>query len=119
MGSSGAKFPVWKALKAMTTKKSSTRIFTNTSTVFTVADSLAPRISRTMARATTRTAGTLNRPPSAPGGLVSAAGRSSWKTPASSLTYSPAPTAIAATETPYSSSRHQPQIQARPSPTVA
>ncbi len=64
-------------------------------------------------------AGALKMPPS-PGGADSAAGRVTPMVPSrSSLRYSPQPTATAATETPYSSIRHQPQTQAISSPIVA
>ncbi len=64
-------------------------------------------------------AGTLTMPP-APGDSLIAAGSAMPNMPwSSSLMYSPQPTATAATETPYSSIRHQPQIHAKSSPIVA
>ncbi len=72
-----------------------------------------------MARRTTISAGRLKTPPS-PGGADRAAGMVTPIVPSrSSLRYSPQPTATAATETPYSRTRHQPQIQAISSPIVA
>lgn len=64
-------------------------------------------------------AGRLKTPPS-PGGADSASGMVTPIVPSSSsFRYSPQPTATAATETPYSRTRHQPQIQAISSPMVA
>src|SRR4051812_20916614 len=78
-----------------------------------------PEISRAATASTMNTAGTLTVPPS-PGGLAIASGRVKPNAESSSsLKYWPQPTAIAATETPYSRIRSQPMIQATSSPSVA
>ena len=105
-------------MKATAQKNSRMPTLTSTIAVLIQALSLAPRTSSTMARTTITIAGTLSTPPS-PGGAAIASGRTAPKTARASLTYWPAPTATAATETAYSSTRHQPQIQAMPSPMVA
>src|SRR5690242_9336778 len=98
---------------------SSATIFTATMIVLARADSLAPPSRKAMASRTTIRAGRLKMPPS-PGGAESAFGMVTPIVPASSsLRYSPQPTATAATDTPYSRTRHQPQIQAISSPIVA
>src|SRR3954470_15788377 len=94
-------------------------IFTQTMTVLARADSRAPPSRNVMASRTTISAGRLKMPPS-PGGADRASGMVTPMVPSSSsLRYSPQPTATAATETPYSRIRHQPQIQAISSPMVA
>lgn len=118
IGASGSKFCARNAVNATTTKKTSRAIFTITMTVFTQALSRAPGSSTTVASRTRTAAGRLTTPPST-GGAASAVGRCSPNTRRVSSTYSLAPTATAATETAYSSTRHQPQIQAMPSPIVA
>lgn len=81
--------------------------------------SLMPRTSRVAAIMTTTTAGRLITPPS-PGPEESASGRlQPIRLSSSSLTYWLQPTATAETETPYSSSRHQPTRNATRSPRVA
>ncbi len=118
-GNSGRKFPAWKAVKATAQNITSTTTFTVTMTALATALSRAPRSSTTIARITITAAGTLSTPPS-PGGAASGSGSVqpivSWS---SSLTYWPQPTATAATDTPYSRIRHQPQTQATSSPRVA
>ena len=103
----------------MPKKSTSVTILTMTMIVLTRALSLAPPSRNTMASSTTSSAGRLKKPPS-PGGADSASGMVTPSVPSSSsLRYSPQPTATAATETPYSRTRHQPQTQATSSPMVA
>ena len=118
-GAKGAKLPGSKAVNAIAQKNSRMPILMNTMIVFTLADSEAPRSSRNAQATTTMTAGMLKTPPASPGGLANCAGISIPQTLRNSLRYWPHPTATAATETPYSSMRHQPQIQAMSSPRVA
>ncbi len=97
----------------------SAAIFTQTMIVLARADSRAPPSRNTIASRTTIRAGRLMMPPS-PGAEDRAAGMVTPMVPSSSsFRYSPQPTATAATETPYSSTRHQPQTQATSSPIVA
>ncbi len=103
----------------MAQNSTSAPIFTMTITVLARADSRAPPSRNAIARSTTISAGRLNTPPS-PGGADRAAGMVTPMVPSSSsLRYSPQPTATAATDTPYSRTRHQPQTQAISSPIVA
>ena len=88
-------------------------------TALTVADSLAPRISSSAHSPMSTTAGRLITPP-ASGDWDSDSGivnpnrlSSSW------LRYCDQPTATAAPDTPYSSSRHAATTIATPSPSVA
>ncbi len=90
----------------------------NTITVLTVALSEAPRSSSSPDITTTAMAGTLTIPPS-PGGCAIESGRAMLNVARNSLRYCPQPTATAATETPYSSIRHQPTTHAMTSPRVA
>ena len=90
-----------------------------TITALTLADSLAPRISRSMHRAIRITAGRLMTPPcsgacASDSGIVKPNRLSN-----SSLRYCDQPTATAADDTPYSSSRHAATTMATPSPSVA
>lgn len=85
----------------------------------TFADSLAPRISSDMHSSTRMTAGTLKKPSCSSAfekfsGIVKPNTLSS-----SSLRYCDQPTATAAAETPYSSSRQAATTIAMPSPSVA
>ena len=106
-------------MKPITQKSTSAAIFTPTMIVLMRADSRAPPSRRPMARITTISAGRLNIPP-VPGGADSASGMVTPIVPSrNSLRYCPQPTATAATETPYSRIRHQPQIHATSSPSVA
>ncbi len=118
----GAKLSKWapsKALKASPQNMSRIRILTATMTALARADSRTPAISTPATASTTKTAGTLTLPPS-PGGFAIDAGRLVPKTESRiSLKYCPQPTAIAPTDSPYSSSRSQPMIQAASSPIVA
>jgi hypothetical protein len=83
------------------------------------ADSLTPAMSTAAMARITNTAGTLNVPPS-PGARAIASGSVIENTESRmSLKYSPQPTAMAATESPYSSTRSHPMIQATSSPIVA
>ena len=118
-GANGSKFPGVNVVKAITQKNSRMPIFRKTMMVLTLADSEAPRSSRNAQHNTTTTAGMLNTPPPSPGGLANWAGISIPHTLRNSLRYCPQPTATAATETPYSNIRHQPQTQAINSPKVA
>ncbi len=103
----------------MPMKSSSVTIFTPTMIELTVALSLAPRIRKTIESRTTISAGRLMNPPS-PSGAETDPGMVMPTVPSrSSLRYWPQPTATAATETAYSRTRHQPQIQAMNSPMVA
>lgn len=103
----------------MPMKSTSVTIFTPTMIELIVALSLAPRIRKTIASRTTTSAGRLIQPPS-PIGAASFSGRVTPMVPSSSsLRYWPQPTATAATDTAYSRTRHQPQIQAMNSPMVA
>lgn len=106
-------------MKPMAQKSTSAAIFTKTMIVLTTADSRAPPSRNTMASSTTTRPGRLITPPS-PGAEESTSGMVTPMVPSSSsLRYSPQPTATAATETPYSRTRHQPQTQATSSPIVA
>jgi hypothetical protein len=90
-----------------------------TITALVLADSLAPRISSSVHRPTRITAGRLNTPPCSGAcdrlsGMVKPNRLSN-----SSLRYCDQPTATAAAETPYSSSRHAATPIAGSSPSVA
>ena len=104
---------------AITTKKASTPSLIITMIALTRADSLAPR-SRSDAHSAIRiTAGMLNTPPcsgacDSDSGIVKPKRLSN-----SSLRYCDQPTATAAADTPYSSSRHAATTIATPSPSVA
>ncbi|CAM5719853.1 hypothetical protein SALBM311S_12814 [Streptomyces alboniger] len=103
----------------MAQNSTSAAIFTVTMTVLARADSRAPPSRKTIASRTTISAGRLKTPPS-PGGADSASGMVTPIVPSSSsFRYSPQPTATAATETPYSRTRHQPHTQAISSPIVS
>ena len=85
----------------------------------TLADSLAPRISSSVQSPTSRIAGRLMMP-SASGAFEKLSGIvKPNRLSSSSLRYCDQPTATAAAETPYSSSRHAATIIAMPSPSVA
>ena len=103
----------------MTMKTIRMPILISTMMALTVVDSLAPRMSRRAHRTTRMTAGRLNQPPCS-GALDRASGISNpnrlsrnW------LRYCDHPTATAAPETPYSSSRHAATPIAVSSPRVA
>nr|BFF03088.1 hypothetical protein GCM10020241_47630 [Streptoalloteichus tenebrarius] len=119
IGENGVRLPDRKPVTATTTKNTRTPILSSVVVVVTAALSRMPPNSTTVASRTTIAAGTLMTPPS-PGGAESASGmRKPSVDSKNELRYSPQPTATAATDTPYSSSRHQPQIQATSSPRVA
>ncbi len=93
--------------------------FTATMTVFVLAVSRTPRMSRAVTAATMSTAGRLKVPPVS-GEVDSALGRVNPKVVSRKLLrLPPQPTATAATEMPYSRMRSQPMIQATSSPRVA
>ena len=119
-GAKSAKRSVSNAVNAITANITSTPSLISTITVLTLADSLAPRISSIAHMLTRNTAGRLMMP-----GVVShgaaemACGR--WppkKLSSSLLTYWLQPTATAAVETPYSSSRQAATPIATTSPRV-
>src|SRR3954454_13066118 len=101
-----------------TTNRTSTPILIITIAALTFADSLAPRISSSVHRPTRTTAGTLNTPP-ASGAFDSASGIvKPNRLSSSSLRYCDQPTATAAADTPYSSSRQAATTMATPAPSV-
>src|SRR3954463_7711786 len=100
-------------------KRISTPIFVITIAALTFADSLAPRISSNVHRPTSTTAGRLKMPPCS-GADESASGIvKPNRLSSSSLRYCDQPTATAAADTPYSSSRQAATTIAAPSPSVA
>jgi hypothetical protein len=108
-----------KAVKASAMKRIRIPALMNTMIVFVRVLLRTPEISRTATASTMKTAGRLTVPPS-PGGLAIASGSVNPNAESSSsLKYWPQPTAIAATETPYSRIRSQPMIHATSSPSVA
>src|SRR5690606_31639668 len=120
IGANGAKLPEEKPVKATAQKNSSTTTLMSTKTTLAVALSEVPRSSSQVASSTMRTAARLTTPPSWPGERVIASGSvQPTRLCRNALRYSPQPTATAATETAYSSIRHQPHTQAISSPSVA
>jgi hypothetical protein len=118
-GANGWKLPVPKLNIATTMKNSSTVSLTTTITRFTRALSVTPRTSRSVMARTTTTAGRLKMPPSS-GEVAIASGRAKPNAASrNAFRFPPQPTAIAATDTPYSRIRSQPMIQATISPRVA
>ena len=120
---SGAKLAnrsVWKAVNAITMKPASTPSLMITMMVLALADSEAPRMSSSMHITTRMMAGRLTMPGSAShGAAVIARGRLTLKMFSSSLfRYWLHPTATAAVDTPYSSSRHAATPMATSSPSV-
>src|SRR5215208_5540532 len=105
-GAKLAKLSLVQPNRPTTMNRTNTPSLISTITALTVADSLAPRISSSAHNPTSTTAGRLISPP--PSGDWDT--RSGIRTPnrlsSSSLTYSDQPTATAADDTPYSSSRH-------------
>ena len=118
-GANGTRLEPSNAVKATMQKNARMPIFRNTMIVLAVADSLVPRSSRNPHMSTTAIAGTLNTPPFSPGGFANSGGICRPNVARNSLRYCPQPTATAATETPYSSIRHQPHTHATSSPSVA
>jgi hypothetical protein len=91
----------------------------STITALTFADSLAPRIRSSEHSTIKITAGRLSTPPCS-GALERESGIVKPKRlSSSSFRYCDHPTATAADETPYSSSRHAATTMATPSPSVA
>ena len=102
-----------------TMNSSSTPILIITMTALTLADSLAPRISSSVHSTIRTTAGRLNMPPCS-GACDRFSGMVKPKRLSrSSLRYCDQPTATAAAETPYSSSRQAATPIAGSSPSVA
>ena len=85
----------------------------------TFADSLAPRSSSDAHIPTRITAGRLRTPPCSGAFDIDSGSVKPNRLSSSSLTYCDQPTATAAAETPYSSSRHAATTIATPSPSVA
>src|SRR3954454_3046657 len=118
-GANGVKCWVLKLASATTMKNSRMSSLIATMTRFTRALSVTPRTSSNVIARTTKTAGTLKTPPS-DGDLAIASGNENPNAASrKALRLPPQPTAIAATETPYSRIRSQPMIQATISPSVA
>src|SRR3954451_23391130 len=118
-GANGWKCAVPKLTIATAMKNTSTVSFTTTMTRFTRALSVTPRTSSSVIASTMNTAGRLKMPP-ADGDLAIASGRATPNAESrNALRLPPQPTAIAATDTPYSRIRSQPMIQATISPSVA
>jgi hypothetical protein len=111
---------VSNAVNAITANMVSTPSLISTMMALTLADSLAPRISSSAHNATRMTAGRLTMPGSASHGAAeSACGRCPpRKLSASLLMYWLQPTATAAVDTPYSSSRQAATPIATTSPSV-
>lgn len=118
-GANGMRLSSWNALKATAQKATRMPILRTAMAAVAVALSRTPRTSSVAAMAITTMAGRLITPPSA-GPEDSAAGSSQPnRLFSSSLTYWLQPTATAETDTPYSSSRHQPTRKAVRSPSAA
>ena len=118
----GAKSERWSEFQPwmpMATNSSSTPILIITMTALTFADSLAPRISSSAHSTIRTTAGRLSTPPCS-GACERLSGMVKPKTLSrNSLRYCDQPTATAAAETPYSSSRQAATPMAGSSPSVA
>jgi hypothetical protein len=96
----------------------STASLMNTMTVFKLAVSLTPRISNSVMSNTITTAGMLMPPSSRE--VVNLSGSATPKAVSrNALKLAPQPTAIAATDTPYSRIRSHPMTHATTSPSVA
>ena len=118
-GAKSAKLSVFQPLIPTTMNSTSTASLISTMVALTAADSLAPRISSSAHRPTSTTAGRLTIPPSS-GEFDSTSGIvTSNRLPSSWLRYSLQPTATAADDTPYSSSRQAATPMATTSPSVA
>ena len=102
-----------------TMKSSSTPSLIITMIALTLADSLAPRSSRNMHSTMRMTAGTLKMPPCSGACAKSSGIVKPKRLSSSSLRYCDQPTATAAADTPYSSSRQAATTIATPSPSVA
>src|SRR5262245_17636285 len=99
-------------------KNTSTPSLISTMTVLTFADSLAPRISSMVHRKMRMTAGRLNTPPCSGAFEIDSGRVKPNRLSSSSLTYCDQPTATAAPDTPYSSSRQAATAMAGSSPSV-
>src|SRR5215813_6171331 len=97
----------------------STPTLMSTITALTFADSLAPRISSAEHIRISSTAGRLKTPPCSGACEIESGIVKPNRLSKSSLRYCDQPTATAAAETPYSSSRHAATTIAMPSPSVA
>ena len=120
-GAKSLRLPESNAVKPMTMNMPSTDSLMMTMTVLTAADSLAPRISNSAQSAIRMTAGRLSTPGlSSHGACESESGRWTPITLSMSLfRYWLQPTATAAVDTPYSSSRHAATPIATTSPSAA
>src|ERR1700733_119551 len=120
-GARSLKLPAVKAVNAMAENNTSTPILITTITALAFADSLAPRINSSAHMATSTTAGRLMTPGSGSHGADEiACGRTTPKRLLSSLLrYWLQPTATAAVDTPYSSSKQAATPIAANSPSVA
>src|SRR5919197_4919487 len=101
------------------TNITSTPILVITMIALTFADTLAPRSSSRVHNSTRTTAGTLNTPPCSGACAIASGIVKPNRLSKNSLRYCDQPTATAAAETPYSSSRHAATTIAIPSPSVA
>src|SRR3954452_21380645 len=117
-GAKSERLSEFQPLTPTTTNSASTPSLIRTITALTFADSLAPRISSSVHRTTRTMAGRLMMA-SASGAFDSECGMVKPKTlSSSSLRYCDQPTATAAAETPYSSSREAATTMATPSRSV-
>ncbi len=118
-GAKGERLSAFQPITPMTMKSTSTAILIITITAFVLADSLTPLISSSAHKNTRMTAGRLNTPPCS-GACDRLSGilkpnrlSKSW------FRYCDQPTATAAVDTPYSSSRQAATPTAVSSPSVA
>jgi hypothetical protein len=118
-GAKSAKLSVFQPVMPMTTNITSTAILMTTMIALTVADSLAPRMSSSAHSVTSTTAGRLSTPPPSGDWERTSGIRNPNRLPSSWLRYCDQPTATAADDTPYSSSRHAATPMATTSPSVA
>src|SRR4051794_14232032 len=117
-GAKSERLSEFQPLSPTTMNSASTPSLIRTITALTFADSLAPRISSSV-QSTTRTIAGRLMMPSASGAFDSESGIVKPKTlSSSSLRYCDQPTATAAADTPYSSSRQAATTMATPSPSV-
>jgi hypothetical protein len=118
-GAKSAKLSEFQPVAPITTNITSTATLMTTMIALTVADSLAPRMSSSAHSATSTTAGRLSTPPPS-GDCDSTSGmRNPNRLSSNWLRYCDQPTATAADDTPYSSSRHAATPIATTSPSVA
>ena len=117
-GANGCRLSALKAVKASTMNNPSTASLMTTMMLLRVAVSLTPRTSRKVMASTMTTAGRL-KPPSGRE-VVNQSGRAIPKVISrKAFRSAPQPTAIAASDTPYSRIRSQPMTHATISPSVA